>query len=332
MFRICNIHYVYVRGVNMDIRHLEYFTEVARHRSFTKAAQVLHITQPTISKMVKTLEDELGVTLICRSAKQIELTDAGQAVFSQAQQVLASFQNLTSELADVMNIKKGHIRIGLPPIASSSIFPRVIGEFSKAYPDINLQLMEVGSKMIEKGIEEGTLDIGVVCSLPKEQDNFAMISFIEDPLMLIVNHEHPLASENQVDFSDLKNESFVLFREDFSLHDRIVERCIQSGFQPKILCESSQRDFMTEAVAANLGIALLPKKICDELDSTRIKAIAVGEPPLYLQLAVIWKKDKYLSFAAREWLSFTSLLLGVDLPKDMAKYKQVLKPLKLNNC
>jgi len=253
----------------MDIRHLEYFTEVARHKSFTKAAQVLHITQPTISKMVKTLEDELGVTLICRSAKQIELTDAGQAVFSQAQQVLASFQNLTSKLADVMNIKRGRIRIGLPPIASSSLFPRVIGEFNKAYPEINLQLIEVGSKMVKKGVTEGTLDIGVVCSLPTEQDNFEVLSFIEDPLMLIVNPEHRLAEREKVDFADLKEESFVLYREDFSLHDRIVERCIQSGFHPKILCESSQRDFMTEAVAANLGIALLPKKICGELDTAR---------------------------------------------------------------
>lgn len=171
----------------------------------------------------------------------------------------------------------------------------------------------------------------MVCSLPAAQDDFAMITFIEDPLMLIVNPEHHLAKKEYVDFADLADEAFVLYREDFSLHDRIIERCIQNGFQPKVLCESSQRDFMTEAVAANLGIALLPKKICDELDPARIKAIAIREP-LHLQLAVIWKKDKYLSFAAREWLNFTSLLLKVELPKDMAKYRQAPTPLMPRNC
>ncbi|MDD4601108.1 HTH-type transcriptional regulator GltC [bioreactor metagenome] len=306
----------------MDIRHLEYFSEVARQRSFTKAAEVLHITQPTISKMIKTLEEELGVTLISRAAKQIELTDAGQAVFSQAQHVLSAFHNLTSELSDVMNIKRGLIRIGLPPIASSSIFPRVMGEFNKVYPEINLELIEVGSKMVERGVEDGTLDIGVVCNLPNKEGIFEMFSFIKDPLMVIVHPDNPLAKQKQVDFTELKDESFVLYRNDFSLHDHIVARCIKSGFQPKVVCGSSQRDFMTEAVAAGLGIALLPQKICQELDSSRVKAIPLIEPSVYLQLAVIWKKDKYLSFAAREWLKFTSSLLNIELPERVKKHLQ----------
>ncbi|MGI6092145.1 MAG: LysR family transcriptional regulator [Veillonellaceae bacterium] len=306
----------------MDIRHLEYFCEVARHRSFTKAAEVLHITQPTISKMVKTLEEELGVTLFSRAAKQIELTDAGRAVYSQAQHVLSAFQNLTLELADVMNIKKGNIRIGLPPIASSSIFPRVIGEFNKVYPNISLELIEVGSKMVERGVEDGSLDIGVVCNLPAKGDRFDMFSCIKDPLMLIVHPEHRFADRQQIDFADLKEEPFVLYRNDFSLHDHIVARCIKSGFQPRVVCGSSQRDFMTEAVAAGLGIALLPRKICQELDQSRIKAIPLNEPAVYLQLAVIWKKDRYLSFAAREWLKFTSSFLNIELPEAVQKRLQ----------
>lgn len=310
----------------MDIRHLEYFSEVARHCSFTKAAEVLHITQPTISKMIKTLEDELGVTLFSRSSKKIELTDAGKAVYSQAQHVLAAFYNLTSELADVMNIKKGCIRIGLPPIASSSIFPRVIGEFNKVYPHISLELIEVGSKIVERGIEDGTLDIGVICHIPDKNQGFDMFFCIKDPLMLIVHPDHPLANRSEVAFEELKDESFVLYRNDFSLHDNIVNRCIKSGFQPRIVCGSSQRDFMTEAVAAGLGIALLPRKICQELDFTRIKAIPLIEPSVYLELVVIWKKDRYLSFAAREWLKFTSSFLKIDLPDEVKKRLQYKKP------
>ncbi len=296
----------------MDIRHLEYFAAVAKELSFTKASQILHISQPTISKMIKSLEEELGATLFYRSPK-IELTDAGKALFRQAQNILTSFENIASELADVMTMKKGSIRIGLPPIIGASFFPQIIGEFKEIYPNVDIQIIEVGSKKIETGVEEGTLDIGIVCTLPVKKDVFDMFSFIKSPLMVIVHPQHKLATKELVSFKELENQTFVLYREDFSLHDIIIKRCIeQGGFQPKVICESSQRDFMVEMVAAKLGIAFLPKKICSELDSERIRSVALEKPHIYLHLAMIWKKDRYISFAAKEWLKFTSSKYGIN--------------------
>jgi len=294
----------------MDVRHLTYFIEVARHRSFTKAAQALHITQPSISKMVKILEEELGVTLFYRSAKQAELTDAGKAVLRQAQQIVNSFHNLTSELSDVINLKKGNIIIGLPPMVGVSFFPSVIGEFNHLYPQITLKLIEVGSKQVEHGVEDGSLDIGVV-ALPVKEELFNMFEFVKEPLRLILYPDHPLANKDVVHFSELKNEHFVLFREDFTIRDRILERCSQNGFYPKIVCESSQWDFLAEMVAAKLGIALLPETICKELAPNRLRIVTLAEPVIPWHLAIIWRKDKYLSFAAREWLKFTSARFNV---------------------
>lgn len=130
----------------MDIRHLQYFLEVARQQSFTKAAEVLYITQPTISKTVKSLEEELGITLLDRYGKKVELTDAGHVFFRQALEIEKSFRSLSSELDDLMNLKKGHLRIGLPPMVGSSFFPMIIGEFHKAYPQVTIQLFEDGAK------------------------------------------------------------------------------------------------------------------------------------------------------------------------------------------
>lgn len=295
----------------MDIRHLEYFLEVARQGSFSRAAARLHVTQPSISKMIRVLEDELGVTLLHRNTKQVELTDAGEALREQAQRIVGLFQNLTTELDGVTHLRRGRLRLGMPPIAASTVFPRALGEFNRAYPGIGLELYEYGSKKIEEAVLDGTLDVGVVCTPPDRPALFAVYSCIRDPLRVIVHPSHRLARCPEATFAMLAAEPFVLYREDFSLHDHILARCRQAGFQPRIICETSQREFMTGMVAANLGVALLPGTICDQLDPAAIAAVPLAGPPLCLELSVIRRRDRYLSYAARQWLAFTAEALGL---------------------
>jgi len=290
----------------MNIRHLEYFLEVVRQGSFSKAAATLHVSQPSISETIKNLEDELGVPLLHRGAKRLELTDAGEAVLERAQQIVALFQSLAGQLEEITLLKRGKIRIGIPPISASTIFPQLLGEFKQEYPNIEIQLHEAGSKNIQQAVQEGLLDIGIVCTPPEKADIFEVIPFVEDPLRVIVHPEHPFARLPAVDFTALANEAFVLYRQDFSLYDVILARCRQAGFRPKVICETAQREYMTHMVAAKLGIALLPDTICATLDTKAIVPIPLADPQIYLQLAIIWRKDRYLSFAARRWLEFTT--------------------------
>ncbi len=296
----------------MDIRHLEYFLEVVRQRSFSKAAARLHVTQPSISKMIKVLEDELGVPLLIRNTKQLELTDAGSALLDQAQRIVGLFQNLTAALDAVTGLRRGRLRLGMPPIAASTIFPRVLGEFIRAYPGIGVELFEYGSKKIEEAVLDGTLDVGVVCTPPLRPDLFAVYSCIRDPLRVVVHPSHALAGCQAASFAMLAEESFVLYREDFSLHDHILARCREAGYEPRVICETSQREFMTGMVAANLGIALLPATICDSLDPAAVATVPLADPPLCLELSAIRRRDGYISFAARQWLAFTAGALGLE--------------------
>ena len=290
----------------MNIRQLECFLEIVRQGSFSKAASILHVSQPSISEMIKNLEDEIGTPLLYRGARRLELTDVGQTVLEQSQQIVSLFNNLAGYVKDSSQVKKGKIRIGIPSITASTIFPRVLGEFKREHPDIELQLYEFGSKKIRQGVNEGSLDIGIVCTLPDRGDDFEVFPFVEDPLWVIVHPKHLLAKVSAVDFSDLMNEGFILYSEDFSLHDQILNRCKLAGFHPIIICETSQREFMTQMVEAGLGIALLPSKICAELNPKSIVSIPLADPQMFLQLAIIWRKDRYLSFAARCWLDFTT--------------------------
>ena len=199
----------------MDIRHLEYFLEVARNQSFTKVAEKLYITRPTISKTIRNMEDEWGVTLFYRQGKRIELTDAGHIMYQQAQQMVDSFQRVSAELEDLMNLKRGHLRIGLPPMVGSSFFPEVIGQFHREYPKITIQLIEDGAKKVEADVEGGQTDIGVAVP-PVNEDVFHYYSFVKEKLNLLVHPSHQLAGRDHVHLNELADEAFVLFREDFT--------------------------------------------------------------------------------------------------------------------
>jgi len=288
----------------MDVQHLKYFVAVAEEGNFTRAAEKLYVSQPTISKMVKGLEEELGVTLFDRSTKQIKLTDAGEIVLNQSRTILKSLQSLTSELDDLMELKKGEIHIGLPPMVGSRFFPKVIQEFHRLYPKISIQIVENGALKIEQDVQNGLLDLGVVV-MPVDEELFHTFSFVNEELRLLIHASHPLSKEKSVTLSQLQNEPFILFRKDFALHDRIINECIKAGFQPDIISESSQWDFISEMVKANLGIALLPESICKQLKGSEVVSIPLIEPAIPWHLGIIWRKDRYLSFAAREWIRFT---------------------------
>lgn len=292
----------------MDIRHLQYILEVVRWNSFTKAADALHVTQPTISKTIKNMEEELGFPLFIRSGKKVELTDAGQVLLAQAHHIVHSFDNMMAELTDLTNFRKGRIRIGLPPMVGSSFFPRVMSRFRERYPGLTIHMVEEGSKRLETAVEEGSLDVAVVL-LPTQEEAFDSFSFVEDSLRLVLHPDHPLAVRQQVSLAELAEESFVLFSEGFALHDRVIQECIQVGFQPRILHESSQWDFISEMVAANLGIAFLPETICNTLNRDRVRTVPLVGPVIPWHLAMIWRRDGYLSYAAREWIRFTKKLL-----------------------
>ena len=288
----------------MDILHLTYFTEVARLKSFTKASQYLHVSQPSISKVIKTLENELGVLLLERSGRQIELTDAGQALLQRAQDVLIAMDNLSNELTDIIGLQTGRLVIGLPPMVGARFFPSLIGEFKHCYPGVEIKLMEVGSRQVESLLEANTLDLGVV-ALPLNKTGFEIFPFIRESLHIVFHPDNPLAQQSTLTLHDLRNESFILYHNDFSLTDLIMEQCSLQGFVPHTVCQSSQWDLIAEMVAAKLGIALLPETICQTLEPQRFRFVPLIHPIIPWNLAVVWRQGKYLSFAAREWLKLT---------------------------
>jgi DNA-binding transcriptional LysR family regulator len=286
----------------LDIKHLQYFIEVANFNSFSRAADHLFITQPTISKMIKNLETELGVALFDRSRKQLTITDAGRIILEQAKLIEKAFKNLEIELDNLTGLKKGHIRIGLPPIFDAHYFLKIVGGFHEKYPGITFQLVEDGSKKIEEDVGNNLLDVGVIV-LPTKNEIFDHFSFMEEDLKLILHLSHPLAERGEVNLAELANESIILFNKDFVLNERIIHSCNSAGFNPHIISESSQRSFIEEMVASKFGVSLLPESVCNNLNKN-VKSVKVINPSISWSLAIIWGKNQYLSYATKEWLQY----------------------------
>ncbi len=284
----------------MDFHHLKYFTEVARHQSFSKAARHLHISQSAISRTIKALEEELGVILFLRNAKAVELTDAGAIFLNHAKRSVYIFEHLKTDFENEFKLEQGSIHIGLPPMTEACVFARLLGKFKKQYPQIELELYEYGSKKVEIAVQEGMTDLGIICTEPKS--HYESFFLLEDPVCAILPATHPLAAKDYLRLSELADESFVLYRDDFNLHDEIILNCRKNDFTPKVIFETGQRELMIQTVGAELGVALLPSRLCPP--SAQIAVRPLRGNPIIHRLYVIWRKGHYLSHAAKLWISF----------------------------
>lgn len=281
---------------------MQYFVEVVKQKSMTKAAASLFITQPTISNTIKLLEEELEVILFNRYKNQIYLTDAGEAFFSQCKEMLKMYDNIPNELSNLLELKTGRLKIGIPTIINIRTLINLISQFHKMYPNITFQLFENGSKKIENDIYYGDLDMGITV-LPTNNKNFNTFSFLEEKLKLVVHKNHKLSKRKTINIDDLKEQEFILFNSDFYLNDKIKNTCRNYGFNPNMIFETTQWSFIEEMLLNNLGVCILPEGILELLDNN-LKAIDINEPSMKWELAIVWRKDIIVDSLTKNWIKF----------------------------
>ncbi|MGY0411932.1 LysR family transcriptional regulator [Staphylococcus sp. mip270_02] len=287
----------------MEIRQFNYFMTVAKLGSFTKASQQLHVSQPALSKTIKAFESELNVELLDRSDRQVKLTDSGEIVYNHGLKIFDTLSSLTTNLEDNSSLKSGNIKIGLPSLIGIMFFPSMIKEFSSAYPHLTTELIEEGTHKVIRLVDEGEIDCGIVM-LPVDETKFDVFQLTEDKLMLYLQKSHPLAQRSEIALTDIKNEPTILFTEDFTMHDRIIQECNNSGFKPNIAYQSAQWDFIKDMVENNLGVTFFPESLKRKIDYDKITAVPITEPYIYWEVGLIVKKDRYRSHATRALIDY----------------------------
>ena len=169
----------------MTLHQLIYFTEIVRQRSFTRAAQHLHISQPALSKSVRMLEQEFEAEFIDRIAKDFSLTDSGVLFHEYAHKILSFVDSQTREIRQRIESAAGTLRIGIPPTSGSIYYHTLISRFRALYPDIDLQIMEVPSRQILSSLNEGQLDLGVVLE-PVNRENYVVQRAVRSEIVAVV--------------------------------------------------------------------------------------------------------------------------------------------------
>ena len=295
----------------MDLRALRYFVEVVRTNSFTKAADNVHVTQPTISKMVKQLEDELGGPLLLREGRGVQLTDAGQVVYERGLQVLAQAQLLKQEVAEVDGIARGELTVGIMPTAGHYMAP-VIALFQARYPGVTLNVQESGARVQRQLVLEGKLDMAL--GLINAPDPQLQTYTIAHQKTRVAMAKHRVADESApVHWQQLAGLPFLLYTSDFTLHDAVQQHCADAGFTPQVQLQSRYWDFIGDLVAADIGIAVMFEHVIAKYDPARVASRPLVGPELVLDAVLMWRSG-YRSRAAQAWLDCVQQVYPTPLP------------------
>ena len=285
----------------MELKQLRTFIEVARAGGFTQAAHTLHISQSAVSKQVAQLEHNLGAPLFDRLGSHVRLTAAGNVVLQRANDMLRLQQELLSELDDLSHLARGELRLGLPLLGSDALFANLFAEYRRRYPNVQVQLLEGGSLVVEQAVLSGELELGG--SLTPKNPSFAYQPFCDEPLDALLPADHPLAEGASVRLEQLAETPFLLYQRSFVLNDRLLQACQQLGFTPKEGGRSGQSDFLVALVAAGQGVVLLPSVVARGLVRPGVVRLKLIAPQgLRWDIAFIWRDGAYLSRAAQAWL------------------------------
>lgn len=240
----------------MELRHLRAFVAAAEERNISRAAQRVHLTQPALSRQIKALEDELGVTLLERGANSIALTAAGEIMLVEARDVLARARQARERVQGVSG--EPRLRIGYAPSLAAGLLPIALEAFNQKHPRVRVELLDLSTLDMLEGLAQGELDLALTIP-PPETRGVSWTKLLAEPWCLAMQKSHPLARRETIDPPQLARERLVMFcRKDYPDYWHNVETWFrQHGLKPVIAGEYDGISSLMAAVEAGLGLALL---------------------------------------------------------------------------
>ncbi|MER7165073.1 LysR substrate-binding domain-containing protein [Micromonospora sp. NPDC000207] len=291
----------------MQLHQLKSFVTVAEVRHFTQAADLVGITQPSLSKQIHALENTLGAPLFERVRGNITLTVAGEVLLPLARRILADVDTATREVQELVGLRRGWVRIGATPSLATSLAPPVLRRFHDAYPAVELRVEEGGSQDLVRGLLRGALDLALIV-LPAHGTDPGLRTepILRESLVVASLDELPAARPTgRLRITDLRDQPLVMFREGYDLRDVTLQACREAGFEPSFTVDGGEMDAVLSFVEAGLGVALVPGIVVARRPGIRVTPLA--PPGVTRTVALARRRDAVPTQASRE---LRRILLG----------------------
>ncbi|WP_411679755.1 LysR family transcriptional regulator [Clostridium thailandense] len=285
----------------MDIKQLKYFLAIAEEGQITSAAKKLNMAQPPLSYHLKLLEEELGVKLVERGSRKIELTDAGKILQNRAEQMLELAGATVKELKDFGAGIKGTLSLGTVSSSGVTLIPERIESFHNKYPSINFEVWEGNTFRILEILNSGVIEIGIVRT-PFDPKTFEVKFLSKESMIAVYNKKCDYFKNNsKIYLEDIENKSLIIYRR---FEKIISEACLKKGFEAKIICKNDDARTTLLWAQSGIGLAIVPKSAFNLVKNENLRFVEIDESSLETSIAAIWMKNRYLSTAAKHFLEF----------------------------
>ena len=289
----------------MLLRHLRYLLAVADHGGFTRAAEVLHVSQPTLSQQIRQLEETLGVILFDRTSRTVKPTDAGLAYIECARRVLVELAAGKRALHDVKDLSRGTLRLAMAPTFMAYVLGPLVRDYISQYPNIRLEIFELSMGDIETGLVDDSLDIAVAFDQVRHADIESIPAFVET-LGLMVGRAHPLYDcQDALTTDQLAQLDFALLTPDFATRICIDEYFAKTKITPKVTIQVNSVNTLLEVIRNTAVATILPEPIATE-DRALHKLALLDKAP-QRGVSILRRKNNYHSAAS---VAFMNLMLG----------------------
>ncbi|MDI9570507.1 MAG: LysR family transcriptional regulator [Pseudomonadota bacterium] len=276
----------------MELRHLQYFVAVAEELHFGRAARRLNISQPPLSQQIRLLEEEIGVRLLNRTKRRVEITPAGAAFLAEARRILVASEEAVRQALRADKGEIGSLAVGFIGSANYSVLPPVIREFRRRFQEVELSLTEMNTSNQIEALRAGRIQVGFLRPPPgSAEGELAMLPVYREPLVVAMSRNHPLQGMEETPLRLLAKESFIMIprQRGPGYFDHLIALCQREGFSPHIVLEASQFHTIVGLVATELGIAVVPASMRrSRFEGVVFRTVAGGAETI---LHAAWMRD-----------------------------------------
>lgn len=293
----------------MELRHLRHFVALAEEEHFGRAAERVFVVQQALSNSIRNLEEELGVPLVLRTTRQVQLTPAGKEFLKGARQILSLANQTIDRTRRASQGEVGRLTIGF---ASGLVFgglPEIVRAFREFSPQVSVDLHELTAGEQETALRSGHIDVGLML-LPVRDPNLKSLALWQEHVMAALPSQHPLTKRSQLNISDLSGESFVFFPRHLraTYFDQVMRWCSAAGFTPQVAQEAIEIPTLLSLVAAGVGV-FLPLEFFQRLSLPGVTYLPIKDAPI-IEIVAVWDAKNTNTPVIEAFLSIAQQVLG----------------------